>query len=167
MRFSWFGEFFGAVPDALRAAYEFGDPAGLGRGWMAILVTFIWAVPLALVPLTIAKRTYGEREWLSATMGCVGGLAVLWWVFGILPSAFLYYVDANRAILGDAIIPTSFAPWGIPIATNLYQVIRDVAVVTQHAVAFGAFFWLALAMQKRFPRTLAPGEERRESGGYK
>ncbi len=167
MRLSWFGDFFGALPDALRAAYQFGDPASAGRGWMGIVVTLIWLVPLTIVPLAIAKRTYGSRDWVSATMGVIGGLAIMWWVFGILPSAFLYYVDANRAILGDAIIPTSFAPWGIPIATNLYQVLRDLAVVTQHAVAFGFFFWAMLAVQKRYPRTLAPGEERRGSGGYK
>jgi hypothetical protein len=165
---SWFGDFFRALPDAGRALWEFGDPQGAGQGIWGIIILLIWGLLLIGVPLAIAKRAHGrEREWLTVSMACVAGTAALWWIFGVIPSAWVYYVDANSAILADDVIPTSFAPWGIPIATNLYQVIRDSVVVVWHLVAFGAIFWFALAFQKRYPRTLAAGEDKRVSGGYR
>lgn len=169
---SWLGDFFGAIPEALRALYEFGDPGGVGNGWWGFVIAAIWGIGLCAVPLAIAYRTYGEREWISATMGTIGGFTVLWWVFGVLPSAWLYYADANKEVLQDRIIPTSFtlAINGVyfPIATNLYDVIRDTVVVVQHLIALGVVFWAALALQKRFPKQLAAGEEKSEStGGYK
>jgi hypothetical protein len=170
VQLSWFADFFRALPDAFRALYQFGDPSNVGQGWWGIVIALIWAVPLTAVPLLIAKRTYGRREWVSATMGTVGGLAILWWIFGILPSAWIYFVDSNKEILSDRIIPTSFAPtvFGttFPVATNLYDVIRDLVVVVEHLIAFGAVFWAASAIQRRYPRTLAPGEDRPEPGGY-
>lgn len=172
MRLSWFGDFFGAIPDALRALYEFGDPSGVGNGWWGIVIALIWGVGLCAIPLAIAYRTYGERDWISATMGALGGFTILWWLFGILPSAWLYYADANKEILQDRVIPTSLTLTinGVyfPIATNLYDVIRDTVVVVQHLIALAVVFWAAFAVQKRFPKQLAPGEERAEStGGYK
>lgn len=163
---SWIVDFFRALPEAGLALWEFGDPQGAGQGWWGVIIFLIWGVFLIAIPLGIAKRTYGEREWVCVTMGSVGALGVLWWVFGIIPSAWVYFVDANAAILADDIIPTSFTPAGIPIAENLYQVIRDLVVVVWHLVALGAVFWFIIDFQKRFPRTMAPGEEKRASGGY-
>jgi hypothetical protein len=170
---SWFGDFFRALPDALRALYQFGDPDGAGQGWLGILVVLIWGVFLIGGPLAVAKFAYDRRrEWLSATMGAIASVSILWWAFGVLPSAWIYYVDANQAILADAIIPTSFTVTVggtfIPVATDLYNVIRDSVVIMWNGIALVATFWAALAFQKRYPRTLAPGEERREtSGGYR
>lgn len=163
---SWIVDFFRALPEAGLALWEFGDPQGAGQGWWGIIILLIWGVFLIGIPLAVAKRTYGEREWVSVTMGSVAGLAALWWIFGVIPSAWVYFVDGNAPILADDIIPTSFAPWGIPIAENLYQVIRDLVVVIWHGIAFVAVFWAAFEFQKRYPRTLATGEEKRASGGY-
>ncbi|HEX2028291.1 MAG TPA: hypothetical protein VHF25_09870 [Nitriliruptorales bacterium] len=171
MRWSWFGEFFGALPDAFRALYQFGDPSNVGQGWWGIVIALIWGVLIIAVPLSIARVTYQRREWVSATMGVVGGLGVLWWVFGILPSAWIYFVDSNKEILEDRIIPTSFTftlgGVNFPVATNLYDVIRDVVVVVEHLIAFGILFWAAIAIQKRLPKTMVPGEQSREPGGYR
>lgn len=171
MRWSWFGEFFGALPDAFRALYQFGDPSNVGQGWWGIVIALIWGVLIVALPLGIARATYRRREWVSATMGVVGGLGVLWWVFGILPSAWLYFVDSNKEILEDRIIPTSFTftLFGVhfPVATNLYDVIRDVGVVVEHLIALGVLFWAAIAIQKRLPKTTVPGEQPREPGGYR
>lgn len=170
MKWSWFGDFFGALPEAFRAMYQFGDPSGVGQGWWGALIVLIWGIPLTAVPLFIAWRTHGKREWVSATMGVVGGLGIFWWIYGILPSAFIYFVDSNKQILADRVIPTSFTLTigrvHLPVATDLYNVIRDLVVLIEHGIALGATFWAALAIQKRYPRTLAPGEEGRESGGY-
>ncbi len=175
MRLSWFGEFFGALPDALRGLYEFGDPSGLGRGWWGIVILLIWGVLLTAVPLVIAKRTYGEHEWVSATMGVFAGLSIMWWLYGILPSAWIYYLDSNKEVLENAIIPTSIGftfgsgegAYRLDLVSNLYGVIRDVVVVLEHLVAFILTFWAAIKIQKKYPRTLVAGEIKPEAGGYK
>jgi hypothetical protein len=164
---NWITEFFRAIPEALRALYFHGDPAGAGQGWWGFVILAIWGIFFIAIPIALAKRFAGEREWLTATMGSIAGLAILWWIFGIIPSAWVYYADANQAILGDRIIPTEFTPFGIPVATNFYEVIRDTIVVVWHLVALAAVVWAALAVQKRFPRTLAPGEDKRDPGGYR
>jgi hypothetical protein len=134
---------------------------------------------LTAIPLYVAKITYGKREWVSATMGVVAGLSIFWWVYGIFPSAWIFFLDANQEILSGPIIPDSmripmgWAPWApdsdytLDVATNLYEVIRDTVVVLQHLVAFVLTFWAALKLQKRFPKTLAAGEVKPEAGGYK
>jgi hypothetical protein len=179
VRLSWFGEFVDAFPAAMRALWEFGDPMGVGDGWWGIVILLIWGVFLTAIPLYVAKITYGKREWVSATMGVVAGLSIFWWVYGIFPSAWIFFLDANQEILSGPIIPDSmripmgWAPWApdsdytLDVATNLYEVIRDTVVVLQHLVAFILTFWAALKIQKRLPKTLAPGEVRPESGGYK
>ena len=40
-------------------------------------------------------------------------------------------------------------------------------VVIEHLVAFALTFWLALRIQKRFPKTLGAGETKPEAGGYR
>jgi hypothetical protein len=172
VRLSWFGEFFGALPDALRGLYEFGDPAGRGQGWWGIVILLIWGVLLTAVPLVIAKRTYGTRDWVSATMGVIAGLAIFWWVYGILPSAWIYYLASNKELLAGPIIPASAgitlgSGYRIDIASNLYDVIRDTVVVVEHLVAFVLTFWAAIKIQQRYPRTLVAGEVKPDAGGYK
>jgi hypothetical protein len=172
VRLSWFGDFFGTIPDALRALWYFGDPSGVGDGWWGIVILLIWGVFLTAVPLYIAKITHGKREWVSATMGVVAGLSIFWWVYGILPSAWIYYLDSAQETLAGPIIPDSIgitfsSGYRIDIASNFYQVIRDLVVVVQHLVAFVITFWAALRIQKKLPKTMAPGETRPEAGGYK
>jgi hypothetical protein len=168
--FAWLGDFFGALPDAFVRLYQFGDPSGKGNGWWGFVIAGIWAVGLTAIPLFIARRTYGTHEWVSASMGVLGATAIFFWIYGVIPSGWVYFVDSNKDVLEHAIIPSSFVPnigtRELKIATNLYVVIRDTVVVIEHLIALGATFWAALAIQKRFPRTYAPGEEKRESGGY-
>ena len=175
----YFSDFASAFPDAMAALWDFGDPSGIGQGWWGIVILLIWGIGLTAVPLYIAKITYEKHEWVSATMGTVAALSVAWWLFGILPSAWIYYVDANKEILQGAIIPASmgitfengflFFPEGyrLDIASNFYEVVRDSVVMIETGAATTLCIWGALRIQERFPRTLAPGESRPEAGGYK
>ncbi len=176
MRLSWFGDFFAALPDALKGLYEFGDPSGIGNGWWGFVILFIWGVPLCAIPLYLAKQWHGKHEWASATMGVVAGLSVMWWAYGILPSAWIYFMDSNSEVLKGAIFPASAGltfgsgdeAYRIDIASNLFTVIRDIVVVLEHLVAFILTFWLAIRIQKQLPaKTLAAGEVKPDGGGYK
>lgn len=179
---SWFGDFFATLDDALFALWEFGDPSGVGQGWWGLVILVIWGVGLIALPMYIAKITYQKREWVSATMGVIAALSVSWWLFGILPSAWIYYLDSSSEILKGNIIPASVGITGplsigswvivpdgyrLDLMSNFYDVFRDLVVVIQQIVALSLVFWGALRIQKRYPRTLASGETRPESGGYK
>ena len=175
MRLDWFGDFFGAIPEALQALYDQGDPSEVGDGWWGFLILAIWGVFFVAIPLVIAKRTYGTHEWVSATMGVVAGLAVFWWVYGILPSAWIYYLDGAKDVLSGDIVPATAGltfgsgddAYRLDLASNLYTVIRDLVVVLEHLVAFILTFWAALRIQKAYPRGLGEGEVKPDAGGYK
>jgi hypothetical protein len=169
---SWFGDFFRTIPDALYALWQFGDPSALGRGWWGVVIMGVWGIFLIGGPLVIARLTQGKHEWVSASMGVLAGLSGLWWVFGILPSAWIYYLDGSQEILEGTIIPASagftFANgYRLDIASNLYTVIRDLVVVLQMTVGIVLMFWGALKLQERFPRGLAEGETKPDPGGYR
>lgn len=178
----WFGEFFRALPDAGRALWTFGDPSNLGRGWWGILIVLIWGVFLIALPLLVAKRTAGEREWVSASMGALGGLSALWWLFGILPSAWIFYADSTQDLLEGTIIPASVGytlknpllwfpegfRFGIDTLTdNFFLVVRDSVVVLETALAFVLVVRAARWVQEKYPRGLGEGEVKPDPGGYR
>lgn len=168
----WFREFGAAAPDALRALYQFGDPAGLGRGWVGAAIMLLWIGPLMALPLFLAKITYGRREWFSATMGVFGASTFLWWLHGVLPHAWIQFVEANENILAGAILPESAGftvgeDYRVDIATNLYGVIADSVVAILMIGGIVLSLWLFARVQKQYPKTLAAGETKPEAGGYK
>lgn len=178
----WFGDFFSTIPEAATALYEFGDPSSVGQGWWGIVIVLIWGVLLIGLPVLIAQRTVGEREWVAASMGALGGLSGLWWLFGILPSAWIYYLDSSQEILEGNIIPASVGYtfqnnflWfdagqrlGLDTFTNnFYLVVRDTVVVIEHVLAFMLLLWIVRKVQERHPRGLAEGEVKPDAGGYR
>ena len=179
---AWFGDFFGALPEAAMALWEFGDPGNLGRGWWGLLIMVIWGGGMIALPLLIAKQTAGKHEWVSATMGVMAGLSGLWWAFGILPSAWIYYLDGTQEILEGTIIPASVGytlqsqflwfpegyRFGIDTFTNnFYLVVRDTVVVIEHVIAFILLFRIGRWVQEKYPRGLAEGEVKPDAGGYR
>jgi hypothetical protein len=158
---SWLGEFFATIPDALAALWTFG------RGWAGLLITGGSAVLTALC-LLAAHRLRDTHGWVSATFGGLGASIAALWAFGILPSAWIYYLDGSRELLADNLIPTRIAVGDYTIFGNFFQVVRDSVVMVETMVAMAAFTAIAIAVQKRYPRALAEGEEARpQSGGYK
>lgn len=168
----WFGEFFEALPAALRALYQFGDPAGIGRGWVGLLIMLLWLGPLFALPLWVAKITYGKREWVSATMGVMATASFLWWIHGVIPHAWIQFTESNQNILRDSIIPGSAGidinpDYRLDIASNLYAVITEGIVGLLMVGGIVLTILIFLRVQQRLPKTLATGESRSESGGYK
>lgn len=150
------GEFFRAAPEALVALWDFAD------GFRGLAVTLGSAVLAALFVL-VALQLRDRSGWLSSIFGMMGGTIVLWWLFGILPSAWVYFADGRQEVLAGRIIPES-----LPLMDNFYELFRDLVVATETGIAIGLVVVAALWIQKRYPRSLAEGEEARpQSGGYK
>jgi hypothetical protein len=154
-------EFFAAIPDVFVALWDFG------RGWSGLAVT-LGSIALVALFLLAAQRTRDDYGWVSATFGgCAATVAGLW-AFGILPSAWIYFLDGQADLMSDTIIPSRIAIGDFVVFGNFYQVFRDSIVMVETMVAMAAFTALALWVQKKYPRALAEGEEPREqSGGYK
>ncbi|MEX0592057.1 MAG: hypothetical protein WD152_01160 [Nitriliruptoraceae bacterium] len=168
----WFGEFFATLPEVLRALYQFGDPANIGRGWVGLAIMALWFGPLFALPLWIAKITYGKREWVSATMGVIAGTSLMWWLHGVIPHGWIQFVQSNANLLEGPVIPASMTihlPNGteLDVASNLYGVITESVLMGLMVGAIAASIWLAIKVQQRLPKTLASGEDKPEGGGYR
>ncbi len=168
----WFREFFATLPEVFRALYQFGDPANVGRGWVGLAIMALWIGPLFLLPLWIAKLTYGKREWVSATMGVIAATSLMWWVHGVIPHGWIQFSQSNSNLMEGTIIPASMGidvseDYRLDIASNLYGVITESVLVGLMIGGIVLSIWLALRVQRQLPKTLAPGEEKPEAGGYR
>jgi hypothetical protein len=149
------GEFFGALPDVFRALATFVGLRGLlvAAGSVVLTAVFVFA----------AMRLRESSGWLSSIFGMMAATVVMWWLFGILPSAWVYFADAQEDLLAGRVIPNALPGFG-----DFYEFFRDLVVVAETGVAILAFVVAAFWIQKRYPRALAEGEEARpQSGGYK
>lgn len=152
----WLGEFFRALPGVFRALWQFGD------GFYGIAV-MLGSLALIAGFTFVAVRLREIRGWLSSVFAVMAITVGMWWGFGILPSAWVYFADGERDMLEGTVIPAA-----LPGMDNFYEVFRDLVVLGLTGVALVAFGVIALAVQKRFPRALAEGEEAGpKSGGYK
>ncbi|CAN5768516.1 MAG: hypothetical protein M3R09_05665 [Actinomycetota bacterium] len=155
------GAFFGALPDVVVALWEFG------RGWAGIAIT-VGSILLTAALLFGAKALRDTHGWLASILGMMGATVAAWWAFGILPSAWVYFMDGQRDLLEGVVIPEALGIGGRVMSANFYQVFRDVVVMAETTVAMLAFAVMAAAVQKRYPRALAQDEQARpQSGGYK
>lgn len=154
-------EFFGTFPDLLSVLWSFG------RGFEGLAIT-VGSIVLTAGFCLAAQRTRDSHGWVSATFGGCAAMVAGLWAFGILPSAWIYFLDGASDVLTDTMIPSRIAINDFVIFGNFYEVFRDAIVMAQTTVAMVAFTVLAFWVQKKYPRTLADGEASREqSGGYK
>lgn len=157
----WLGEFFGAIPDVIVALWEFAD------GLLGLGIT-VGSIAIIAATLYGALRLRDDHGWVSAILGTMGATVAAFWLFGVLPSAWVYFIDGSRELLTDTVIPSQIAIGDTPVMANFYQVFRDSVVMIETGIAMGAMVVVALWIQKRYPRGLAEGEESRpSSGGYK
>jgi hypothetical protein len=157
----WVGEFFRTLPTVASELWEFM------RGWAGVAIIMgsgAMMIGFALIALKL-RDTYG---WLSSIFGIMAATVAAWWAFGIIPSAWIYFADGQRDLLENTVIPGTFGVGRFQLASNFYQVFRDMVVMGETTIAMLVFAVLALQIQKRYPRALAEGEEARpQSGGYK
>ncbi len=161
-----------ALPEVGRALYNFGDPQNLGRGWVGGAIMLLWFGPLTALPLYIAKKVHGTHEWVSSTMGVMAGLSAMWWIHGVFPHAWIQFTESNQNILADRVIPASagitVGGTRIDIASNLYAVITEGIVGGLMVGGIVLTIVIFLRAQRMLPaKTLAPGESKPDSGGYK
>lgn len=150
------GEAFRALPEVGRALWDFAD------GFTGLLVT-IASIVLLVVFTVGAVRLRAGHGWLSATMGSMAVTIAMWWGFGIIPSAWMYFLDGARDIMEGVLLPEA-----LPGVDNAFVVIRDSVVMGMMFVGIGILVVVALKVQKRYPQALAEGEEARPaSGGYR
>lgn len=152
----WLGDFFRALPEVMRALWAFGD------GFYGLGVMLGYA-GLALGCVFLAFKLRPTRGWLSSIFGVMAVTIGMFWGFGILPSAWVYFADGQRELLEGTVIPAA-----LPGAENFYQVFRDSVVMGLTVLGVVAFCMASLAIQRRFPRALVEGEEAGpKTGGYK
>jgi uncharacterized membrane protein AbrB (regulator of aidB expression) len=118
------------------------------------------AVYFVLAGVLLAVAFRAKSEWVKASLGALALAILAWHITAVLPSWWLYYADG---VLG----------WGGNGCTKLdvsclKQSARDIIVIGENSVGFGAFIVGLLVWQKKFPKQLAAGEPKREmTGGYK
>jgi hypothetical protein len=149
-------EFFATLPEAGQALWEFME------GFYGIAI-FLGSVVLAALLFYLAKIWRDDHSWLSAISGISGASVAFWWAFGIMPSAFTFFMDGERDLLEGTIVPAA-----LPAMDNFYAVFRDAVVVGMQTVFVIVFAVAMLRIQKRYPRSLGEGEEKSPAtGGYK
>lgn len=149
-------EFFATLPEAGAALWDFMD------GFYGLAIT-VGSIVLVVGLLSLAKVLRPNHEWLSAISGMTGVAIAFWWAFGIMPSAFTFFMDGNRDLFEGRLLPEA-----LPAMENVYAVLRDVIVMGMQTVFVVAFALGMAVLQKRYPRSLAPGEEKSPAtGGYK
>jgi hypothetical protein len=157
----WLGEFFSTLPDAFLALWEFGG------GFVGVVLMGGSILLIALFCM-LAFRLRETQGWTSALFGAMAVLLALWWLIGIIPSAWVYFVDSQKDMFADQIIPSAIVIGRIEVASNFYNVFRDSIVMVEGAIVLGIGVVVMLAIQRRFPKGLAEGEERGPTtGGYK
>jgi hypothetical protein len=170
------GEWLTGLPAALvevgQALYYFGDPQSLGRGWVGGAVMLLWFGPMTALPLYIAKKVHGTHEWVSSAMGVMAGISAMWWIHGVFPHAWIQFTESNQNILADRVIPTTAAITiggeRVELIGNLYPVITEGIVGGLMVGGIVLTIVIFLRVQRMLPaKTLAPGETKPESGGYK
>jgi hypothetical protein len=161
-----------ALPEIGRALYNFGDPQNLGRGWMGGAIMLLWFGPLTALPLYVAKKVHGTHEWVSSSLGVMAGVSAMWWIHGVFPHAWIQFTESNQNLLADTVIPASagltVGGQRIDIASNLYAVITEGIVGGLMVGGIVLTIIIFLRVQRMLPtKTLASGETKPESGGYK
>lgn len=110
----------------------------------------------------VRPKDEGER-WVFLTLVMLALWVLLFITMAVIPSWFLYYADGVLKWTS-----TFRVPLGLRTLTLPMQAVRDIVVVTWYGVVLVALGLGVRAYNKRKPKVLPAGEEKREAtGGYK
>jgi len=110
----------------------------------------------------VRPKDEGER-WVSLTLLMMALWVGLFVTMAVIPSWFLYYADGVLKWTYTFRLSLGFRTLTLPM-----QAVRDVVVVTWYGVVLVAGGLAVRAYNKRNPKVLPTGEDKREAtGGYK
>ena len=110
----------------------------------------------------VRPKDEGER-WVKLVLITMGIWVALFVTMAVIPSYWLYFADGTLKWTGTFSVPYGLGELELPM-----QAVRDVIVVLWYGVTLVGFGLGIRAWNKRNPRTLPTGEEKREAtGGYK
>jgi hypothetical protein len=110
----------------------------------------------------VRPKDEGER-WVRLVLVTMGIWLALFVTMAVIPSFWLYFADGTLKWTGTFTIPYGLGELTLPM-----QMVRDVIVVIWYGLVLGAFGLAVHQYNKRNPKTLPSGEEKREAtGGYK
>ena len=110
----------------------------------------------------VRPKDEGER-WVRLVLITMGIWLLLFVTMAVIPSFWLYFADGTLKWTGKFTVPYGLGELELPM-----QAVRDVIVVLWYGVALTGFGLAVRAYNRRNPRTLPAGEEKREAtGGYK
>ena len=110
----------------------------------------------------VRPKDEGEH-WVKLVLLTMAIWLLLFVTMAVIPSFWLYFADGTLKWTGKFTVPYGLGELVLPM-----QAVRDVIVVLWYGVVLAAFGLAIRAYNKRNPRTLPAGEEKREAtGGYK
>ncbi len=110
----------------------------------------------------VRPKNEGER-WVKLVLVTMGIWIALFVSMAVIPSFWLYFADGTLKWTGKFEVPLGFRTLTLPM-----QAVRDVVVVVWYGVALGVAGLAVRAYNRRNPKVLPSGEEKREAtGGYR
>jgi hypothetical protein len=107
-------------------------------------------------------RDEGQR-WFTLALVMLALTAGLFVTMAVVPSWWLYFADGTLRWTGKFTVPLGVRKLVLPM-----QAVRDVIVVVWYGLVLGAAGLGVRVYNRRNPRQLPSGEEKREAtGGYK
>jgi len=110
----------------------------------------------------VRPRDEGEH-WVKLVLVTMAIWLLMFVTLAVIPSFWLYFADGTLKLTGKFTVPYGLGKLVLPM-----QMVRDVIVVLWYGLALTGFGLAVRAYNRRNPRTLPAGEEKREAtGGYK
>ena len=110
----------------------------------------------------VRPKDEGEH-WVQLVLLTMAIWVAMFVTMAVIPSFWLYFADGTLKWTGKFTVPYGLGELELPM-----QAVRDVIVVLWYGLALTAFGLAVRAYNKRNPKTLPSGEEKREAtGGYK
>ena len=110
----------------------------------------------------VRPKDEGER-WMSLALVMMAIWIGMFVFMAVVPSFWLYFADGTLKWTGKFNVPYGFGKLVLPM-----QMIRDLVVVIWYGLVLTAAGLAVRAYNRRNPKLLPPGEEKREvTGGYK